>query len=376
MRVLPIIASREIGTGFDSIIEASGGRLFVRAMRGYYLCRRLATDRRHPKVATMLRHRDEFYARAWDEAAQSVGARIASLGGHFFQITLGRQRVFVNRNLSPVDNQAAVMLADDKRATYRVLRDAAIPVPEHVVVAPSEVARALAFLEATRAPVVVKPAAGTGGGEGVSTNVRIASQLRIAMAWAAAFSREVLIERQIEGETCRLLYLDGELLDCVVRRSPRLVGDGRTSVRKLVRRENRLRLAAGCRRSQVLLRADQDMASTLALQGLALGAVPATGRHFTAKQVPNENTAEENETASDRVCPAIVELGRRVLETLGLRLAGIDVMVKDLGRPLAESGGAVIDVNAIPGFYYHYHKKDGCVPVARLILRRLFAVDG
>jgi cyanophycin synthetase len=373
MRGLPFIAPREIGTVPASMIGASCGRLFGRALQGYYLGRRLASDRRHPKVAMMLRHRDEFYARAWHEAAQSVGARIVSIGGHFFQITLGRRSIVVNRNYSALDNQVSVMLADDKRATYRMLTDAVIPVPGHIVITLSEAARGLAFLGTTHSPLVVKPAAGTGGGEGVSTNVTSASQLRVAIAWAAAFSREVLIERQIEGETCRLLYLDGDLLDCVVRRSPRLVGDGRASVRQLVRRENRLRVAAGCRRSQVLLRVDQDMASTLALQGLALGAIPAAGEQFTVKQVVNENTADENETASDRVCPAIVELGRRVLATMGLRLAGIDVMVKDLGRPLDESGGAVIDVNAIPGFYYHYHKKDGCVPVARLILRRAFA---
>ena len=372
MRVSSLTA---LGTvDLDPADRATRAPLFDSALKGYYLARRLASDRRHPKVAMMLRHRDEFYARAWQEAARSVGASVEPLGGHLLRITRGSQRISVNRNYSPLDSQVSVMLADDKRATYRILREAAVPVPEHVVVTLADMAQATGFLHQARLPVVVKPAVGTGGGEGVSTNVAGSVALRFAMAWAAAFSREILIERQVKGETCRLLYLDGELLDCVVRRSPRLTGDGKSSVRQLVLRENRLRLAAGCRRSQVLLRIDQDMRSTLALQKMTLGTVPPAGRDFMVKQVVNDNAADENVTARDRLNPAIVELGRKVLDSMGLRFAGIDIIADDLSRPVAESGATVIDVNAIPGFYYHYHKADGCVPVARLVLQRVFGL--
>ena len=39
--------------------------------------------------------------------------------------------------------------------------------------------------------------------------------------------------------------------------------------------------------------------------------------------------------------------------------------------PLAESGGAVIEVNTTPGFHYHYHKNDGSFPVAVRVLEQL-----
>jgi hypothetical protein len=31
----------------------------------------------------------------------------------------------------------------------------------------------------------------------------------------------------------------------------------------------------------------------------------------------------------------------------------------------------MLEVNAPPNFYYHYHKADGCYPVALHLLRRL-----
>lgn len=339
------------------------------ALNGYYLVRRLALSARiNRRVATMEGHRKDFYAHAWSEAAEATGSEIAAASGNFFRITRGTKRIFVNGNLNPLDNHVAVNLADDKAATYRILAEAQIPVPEHVIVPPGDGKAALAFLESRRCPIVVKPAYGTSGGVGVSTNVTARWQLAHAMAWASAFCRQVLIERQIAGETYRLVYLDGELLDCVIRRSPKLTGNGRASVRELVRLENARRIAAGYQRSQTLLSIDQDMKATLALQALRLGAIPENHREFVVKSVVNENIAVDNETGTERLCSAVVDLGRQSLEKLGLRLAGIDVITSDPGLPLHETGGAVVDINAIPGFYYHYFKADGRFPLASHIL--------
>lgn len=347
--------------------------LLGKGLRGYYLFRRLAySARRNPSVALMDRHRDDFYAQAWKDAARTVEAAIAPLGNNFFRITRGPKTVCVNRNVSLVDNSAAVLLADDKPATHRMLRAEGIPVPQHLVTAASDQRAALNFLNSGPSPVVVKPAASTAGGNGVTTNITTAGQLRHAMGWAGAFGQRILIERQIAGETYRLLFFRGDLLDCVIRRSPRLVGDGVAAVSGLVRTENERRLAAGYRRSQSLLVIDHDMNTTLALQGLRLSTVPAKDREFVVKQVVNENSGVENETATDRLCDATAARGRRALEVLGLRFAGIDIITPDPASPLELTGGAVVDVNPCPGFYYHYYKKDGCLPVASHLLHGIF----
>ena len=40
------------------------------------------------------------------------------------------------------------------------------------------------------------------------------------------------------------------------------------------------------------------------------------------------------------------------------------MITPDPSVPLAEAGGAVIEVNTTPGYYYHYYKREGRVPVA------------
>jgi cyanophycin synthetase len=123
--------------------------------------------------------------------------------------------------------------------------------------------------------------------------------------------------------------------------------------------------------AQGLLWADQDLRRELAAQGLTLRSVPEAGRRIRVKRVINDNRAEDNETAS--LCPAAVESGRRAVAEIGLRLAGVDVITPDPSLPLDEARGAVIEVNATPGFYYHYHKKEGRLPVARHVLERALA---
>ncbi len=115
------------------------------------------------------------------------------------------------------------------------------------------------------------------------------------------------------------------------------------------------------------------MKATLASQGLTIRSVPTLGREFTVKQVVNDNTGAENISMAHLLCDAVVNTGRKVANIFGLRLVGIDVITTDPSLPLCKTSGAVIDVNGDPGFYYHYYKNEGRVPLAAHILREAIA---
>lgn len=225
-------------------------------LRFLYLLRRFALSaRRNPQEALIDQIRDQFYAQCWKEAAELIGSRLVHIDENNFQVFHGNgsRAVCVSRNLNPLDSVATQALANNKMASYKVLEEAKIPTPEHVVLRSGDKQAAMDFLKSAKGSVVVKPATGTAGGMGVTTGVATLSQIKHAMAWAGAFSSQVIVERNVPGETFRLLYLDGRLLNCVMRRSPRLVGDGVSTVQKLVAQENSLRLENGFKRSQSLL---------------------------------------------------------------------------------------------------------------------------
>ncbi|MHA1600108.1 MAG: hypothetical protein ACTSW2_04715 [Alphaproteobacteria bacterium] len=320
-------------------------------------------------VATMAAHRRAFYEKAWRDAAEQIGCSITALGSDIFEIQHGYHRVRVCMNFSPLDDSVTLRLAGRKPTVYRMLAEADMPVPNHITIEGLDLNAAKRFLQAANTPIVVKPAYGTGAGAGVTTNITNVAQLVRALAWSKGFCPETIVEEQIEGENYRLLFLDGKLIDCIIRRAPTLTGDGAMSIRELIRRENALRVKAGMTIAQTALRADLDMKNTLATLSKTLSTVPGKGEVVRIKNVINSNRAEDNEAASSMVCQSVVDVGRQVIERLGIRLAGVDFIMRDPGISLADSHGAIVDVNTTPGFYYHYLKKGGEFPAAVEVLQ-------
>ena len=345
-------------------------------LRGLYLnaMARAFLRYRNPRRRASGRHQNEFYERTWCEAAHELGATWTSLGSDISEINLGGHRTRVFHNVSAIDDPVTLAVLHDKPLTHRLLTAQGLRVPRHQTFSLDTIGSALEFMAAGKCQCVVKPAGGTGGGRGVTTGIGKPSDLARAAAAAAVYSDELLIEEQIEGENYRLLYLDGQLIDSFVRGRPAVVGDGTSTIAGLVRQANdqRLRTAAGV--SQVLLTIDLDMHRTLAGQGYSLSSVPPAGTKLWLKTVINENSGADNITATHLLCPSVVEDGARAVRALGVRFAGIDLVTRDPGVPLAESGGVILEVNGTPNLYYHYKKKDGVFPVAVHLLKRLLPV--
>ncbi len=326
---------------------------------------------RNPLRRRSGRYQVEFYNRIWREAAEQLGATFTPLGTSISEIRLGSRRVRVFENTCPIDDPVTMAVAGDKGLTYKLLEDEDLPTPRHALFTFKTMADAIRFLEDSARDCVVKPARGTGGGRGVTTGVRTRSHLARAAAAASVYGDDLLIEEQMEGDNYRLLYLDGVLLDAFVRKSPGVVADGKSRVRKLVELANAERLKQRAGVSQVLMTVDFDMKRTLAKQGLSLRSVPPAGTALTLKTVVNENRGVDNTTATGRLCPEIVSAGARAAAAVGVRLAGVDIITTDPTVPLRQAGGAVLEVNTPPNYYYHYQKSDGSFPVALHVLECL-----
>jgi cyanophycin synthetase len=317
--------------------------------------------------------RSAFYQTVWREAATGVGATVVDLDGSMMEIYHGSLKLLVCDNMTSLDDPVTLAAAGNKPLVYRLLTERQLPVPAHFVCRYDDLAAARKALAALGGLCVAKPALGGAGGRGVTTAVSGGPSLVRALAYAGAWSPEVVLERPVEGHVYRLLYLDGELLDAVRRGPPLLRGDGHSAIRQLVAAENADRAARGVEVAQSLIGVDADLRHTLSLQGYHLGSVPAAGVVVRAKTVVNDNRRDENEAATDSLCGGVVEAGAAAAAALGVRLAGVDVITRDPGIPLPESGGAVLEVNTTPGYYYHYMRKGGGTPVAAMILERLVA---
>jgi len=323
--------------------------------------------RRHPASRRADEHRSSFYAEVWREAAARLGASIEELDRDVFEIRIGRACTRARQNTTAIDDPVTLSVAVDKPLVYRLLSRRGLRTPNHFEFKLSGLAGAVAFIRRSGGSWVVKPANGSAG-HGVTTGIVTSFDLVRAAVTAAAFGPNLVVEQQVEGNVYRLLYLNGKLLDAVLRKSPAVVADGSSSVRKLIQLENRARLKAGRKFGQVLLSIDLDMRHTLAKQGLSLSSVPKKGTVVTLKTVINENSVADNVSATSLLCKSIIEDGAAAAAAVGVRLAGVDVVTRDPGVPLAQSGGVILEVNTTPGYHYHYYQRDGGVAVAIPIL--------
>ncbi len=338
----------------------------------YYGVLRRVRERMSPRLWRMRISRSEFYSDMWRRAVENSGATLTTLSDGATRIERNGTCLDVRNNITSLDSSATMSRAEDKPLIRTLLRSSHIPVPEGILIGFGEFAKAVDMLRSASGPLVVKPAEATSGGAGVTMNVTEVRQLEVAFAWARSFGPHVAIERQIEGDCYRVLVMDGEVLDTVVRHPPRVTGDGKSTILQLILRENKVRLKAGAKRAQVLIGLDPDLHNMLATRGFKLNSRPVAGEIIALKGVINDNGGKDNVPANGTLCPAILESACTAARIVGARLAGIDIICSDPSVPLESSGGAVVDVNAAPGLYYHCHRADSSVPIADRVLRKAF----
>jgi cyanophycin synthetase len=305
-------------------------------------------------------YRTRFYAEIWRDAAARLGASIEPLGNDILEIRIGPICTRVRQNTTAIDDPVTLSIAGNKPLVYRLLAGRGLRVPNYLEFTLKDLSKAVGFMAHFEGEWVIKPANGAGG-RGVTTGIISSFGLIRAAVTAAAYESTLLLEQQVEGDLYRLLYLNGTLMDAVLRKSPMVAADGSSDIRQLVRLENRARLKAGPRFAQVLVSIDTDMRRTLAKQSLSLSSVPKKGTLVSLKRVINENSAADNLSATNVLCKSIIEDGAAAAMAVGVRLAAVDIITRDPAVPLAESGGAILEVNTTPGYHCHYHRQgEGC----------------
>ena len=318
--------------------------------------------------------RDAVYRRIWSEAAEAVGADFTDRTRGFYEIRRGGRRIPLFQQVTPIDDTVTLRLALEKPLVHELMTAAGVTIPEHVEFSSGDPEPALDLLERT-GRCVVKPASGTGGGEGVTTDIRTPADMSRALLRASHFSTTLLAEHQAPGYLHRLLLLDGELIDTIVERPPRVVGDGRSTVESLMHAENRRRIEARGEVGMEPLLADVETAIALREQALTLADVPAAGAEVQVKTVTNDRRVEDAWTYSETIAADVLQQARAATEATGLRLSGVDVIAPSIDRPLAETGGVILEINGTPGIHRHYQVADrqSATQVAVPIIERLLS---
>ena len=222
-------------------------------------------------------------------------------------------------------------------------------------------------------PVTVKPHDGNQG-RGVSVNLWTKDQVRKAFEAAVQRSSTVLVEENVKGKDYRFLVVGDHLVAAARRMPAHVVADGVHTVAELIEEENtdpRRGDYHALPLSKIPL--DDISRAVLADQGLTADSIPPAGKIVLIRRNANLSTGGTAVDVTDTVHPVNASFAVAAAKSVGLDIAGVDIVTEDISVPLDEQGGKIIEVNAAPGLRMHVAPTEGRAhPVGEAIVDMLF----
>jgi len=292
-----------------------------------------------------------------DEAARR-GIPYIRLNKHsLVQLGYGIHQKRIRATIASTTSNIAVDIACDKEETKNLLEAAEIPVPKGDVVRTEEGLQSA--IRRIGYPIVIKPIDGNHG-KGNTTNITSWEQALTAFAAAKQYGRNVIVEKFITGYDFRALVINYKFICAALRTPASVVGDGKSTIKELIDITNAdPRRGYGHEKVLTQITIDQFTQKMLDDKGYTLETIPQQGELVLLKPTANLSTGGTSTDVTDEVHPANVSMFERISKIIGLDICGIDVMASDLRTPIRENGGAILEVNAAPGFRMHIDPAEG-----------------
>jgi len=292
-----------------------------------------------------------------DEAAKR-GIPFIRLNKHsLVQLGYGVHQKRIRATIASTTGNIAVDIACDKEETKELLEAAEIPVPRGTVIRTEEGLKDA--VEKYGYPLVIKPIDGNHG-KGNTTNITNWDQALTAFAAAKQYGRSVIIEKFITGFDFRCLVINYKFVCAALRTPASVTGDGSSNIQQLIDETNKdPRRGYGHEKVLTQITVDGSTMKMLDEKGYTLESIPPKGELVLLKTTANLSTGGTSTDVTDEVHPENIFMCERIAKIIGLDICGIDIMATDLRTPVSENGGAILEVNAAPGFRMHIDPSEG-----------------
>ena len=292
-----------------------------------------------------------------DEAVKR-GIPFIRLNRHsLVQLGYGVHQKRIRATIAGTTSSIGVDIACDKEETKNLLEAAEIPVPRGVIIRNEDDLKAA--IEKINYPLVLKPIDGNHG-KGATTNITDWTHAQKALAAAQHYSRSVICERFIQGFDFRVLVINYKFICAALRTPASVIGDGIHNIQWLIDEVNKdPRRGYGHEKVLTQIKVDDFTMKMLEGRGYSLDTIPKKDEWVLLKPTANLSTGGTSTDVTDEVHPVNIFLAERIAKIIGLDICGVDIMAPDLKTPLFDNGGAVLEVNAAPGFRMHIEPSDG-----------------
>lgn len=289
------------------------------------------------------------------------------------QLGYGANQKRIQATVTSETSSIGVEIACDKEDTKFLLEQAEVQTPRGDIIR-----RESSLEEACRYvgyPLVIKPVDGNHG-RGITVDIRNYEDALTAFRSAKESSRSgaIIVEKFITGQDYRLLVINHKLVAAALRSPAHVIGDGKSTIQELIDEVNKdPRRGFGHENVLTQITVNELTLGIIKASGYTLESVLKKDERLVLKDTANLSTGGTAEDVTDIVHPANVFMAERISKIIDLDICGIDVMTTDISKPLEETGGAVLEVNAGPGFRMHLAPTSGLPRnVAAPVIDKLF----
>lgn len=280
----------------------------------------------------------------------------------YIQDRTGSRRFYKGTHFD-LNGLGAAEVADDKGYALKFLKRDGFRVPETLLlnVAGKRIEKPVslqvaAFAERVGYPLFAKP---NGGQEGKDVvKMRTQEELDSSLRDLCARYNLVLLQQAASGADLRVLVLDGVALCAIERQPPQLTGDGASTIADL--------LAVAVK----LNPEDPRILRELEDQNVSLDTIPDQGQPIRLLANANLSAGGIGTIVTGSVGQCHLDVAVEASRSLGLRYAGIDMIVGDVSGAVADY--VILEANAAPGLNHLAAQSDGDATTVAAVYEAVF----
>lgn len=307
--------------------------------------------------------------------AAECGIEISTASGEdrVLRFSFDKKVIFLKGANAPVMRRMG-NLTQNKELTKIILDDIGIRTPRGIVADSIEAATILIKKHGLPFPLILKPTHGSRA-LGVSWNIRSVKDLENAFSNFINISKEhhlkkntFLVEEMFIGREHRVLVLGGKVISCVEKIPATVIGDGKSSIKKLIQEFNKTRLLG------FKIRVDDTVEKTLIDNVLTLNSILKDGHILKLRNNLNMSDGGRSVDVTAKMHHSFRDICIQATEATGLTFSGVDVIANDITKPANANNYVILELNPNP--YFNMNEKPLAegkgTDVSFLLLKQLF----
>ena len=274
-----------------------------------------------------------------------------------YQIGYGKMSRFIEATIGQKTGCIGVDISCDKLLTKHLLKSQNIPVAEGSKA--GNIIEALRQAEYIGYPVVLKPQFGNKG-KNVVLDIRNEKELVEAYTNLKKKQKDIIIERYFKGNDYRVCVVNYKVVAVSLRINPFVIGNGKDNLKNLIRRLNKDDLRGDDHEKPLTkIKFDEELIRCLEKQNIGLDYIPKTDEKIILRENANLSTGGIAVDCTDEICKENIDYCINSAKILGLDICGVDICTNDIGVPISENRGIIMEVNAAPGIRMHHFPSKG-----------------